>query len=75
MTDLSGRREAEDWWQTALIRMEPNQIDIRGRPIEGQIGTIGFVDMIWLCVCDYLPSERQARLLEAALTAADDHGP
>jgi citrate synthase len=75
MMDPSGRKEAEDWWQTALIRMEPNQIDIRGRPIQDLIGTIGFVDMIWLCLRGDLPSEGQARLLEAALTAAVDHGP
>ncbi len=75
MTDPSGRKEAEDWWQTALIRMEPNQIDIRGRPIEDLIGTIGFVDMIWLCLRGDLPSEGQVRLLEAAMTAAVDHGP
>ena len=75
MTDPSGRKEAEDWWQTALIRMEPNQIDIRGHPIEELIGTIGFVDMIWLSLRGDLPSEGQTRLLEAALTAAVDHGP
>lgn len=75
MTDPSPRKQAEDWWQTALIRMEPNHIDIRGRPIEDLIGTIGFVEMIWLCLRGDLPSEGQARLLEAALTAAVDHGP
>ena len=75
MTDPSGRKEAEAWWQTALIRMEPNHIDIRGRPIEDLIGTIGFVGMIWLCLRGDLPSEGQVRLLEAALTAAVDHGP
>ena len=75
MTDPSPRKEAEDWWQTAIIRMEPNRIDIRGRPIEDLIGTIGFVEMIWLCLRGDLPSEGQARLLEAALTAAVDHGP
>ena len=31
--------------------------------------------MIWLCLRGDLPSEGQARLLEAALTAAVDHGP
>ncbi len=75
MTDPESRKEAEDWWQTALIRMEPNQIDIRGHPIEELIGTIGFVDMIWLCLRGDLPSQGQVRLLEAALTAGIDHGP
>lgn len=75
MTDPSPGKEAEDWWQTALIRMEPNQIDIRGRPIQDLIGTIGFVEMIWLCLRGDLPSEGQTQLLEAALTSAVDHGP
>jgi len=75
MTDPAARKEAEDWWQTALIRMEPNQIDIRGRPIQDLIGTVSFVQMIWLCLRGDLPSADQAHLLEAALTAAVDHGP
>ena len=29
MTGPTERKEAEDWWQTALIRMETNQIEIR----------------------------------------------
>jgi citrate synthase len=57
MTDPSGRTVAEDWWQTAFIRMVPNQIDFRGRPIEELIGTIGFADMIWLCLRGDLPSK------------------
>ncbi|MEH6524385.1 citryl-CoA lyase [Sulfitobacter sp.] len=75
MTDSSSRKETEDWWRTALIRMEPNQIDIRGHPIEDLIGNIGFVQMIWLCLRGELPSKDQSRLLEAALVAAVDHGP
>jgi hypothetical protein len=31
--------------------MELHQIDIRGCPIGELIGTIGFVDMIWLYLC------------------------
>lgn len=75
MTDLQSYKEAEDWWQTALIRMEPNRIEIRGHLIQDLIGNIGFVDMIWLCLRGDLPSDGQARLLEVALTAAVDHGP
>jgi citrate synthase len=75
MTDSSPRKDAEDWWQTSIIRMEPNQIDIRGRPIQDLIGNISFVQMIWLCLRGDLPSTDQAQLLEAALTAAVDHGP
>ena len=42
MTDPESRKEAEDWWQTALIRMEPNQIDIRGHLV-GQLDPFRFI--------------------------------
>ncbi len=74
MSDGS-QKEAEDWWQTSLIRMEPNEIDIRGHPIQDLIGQVSFAQMIWLCLRGTLPSDAQARLLETALTAAVDHGP
>ncbi|MEM6384191.1 MAG: citryl-CoA lyase [Pseudomonadota bacterium] len=75
MSISASRAEAEEWWQTAIIRMEPNVIEIRGRPIEELIGSVSFAQMIWLMVRGDLPTSGQAVLLEAALTAAVDHGP
>ncbi|WP_029031110.1 citryl-CoA lyase [Salinarimonas rosea] len=69
------RNDVADWWSTAIIDMEPGRIAIRGRPIEGLIGAATFPQMIWLMLRGDLPSEAQARLLEAALVAAVDHGP
>ena len=74
MTD-DGKAKSEDWWKTSIIRMEPNVIEIRGHPIQELIGNLSFVDMIWLSVRGDRPSEGQSKLLEAALTAAIDHGP
>ncbi|HVL56906.1 MAG TPA: citryl-CoA lyase [Burkholderiaceae bacterium] len=68
-------RAPQDWWRTALIDMHPGSIRYRGYAIEALIGRIGFVEMIWLMTRGDLPSRRQADLLEAALTAAVDHGP
>ena len=67
--------DVADWWQTAIIDMEPGRIDIRGRPIAELIGELGFVEMIWLMLRGSLPNTGQAALLEAALVAAVDHGP
>ncbi len=64
-----------DWWHTDIIDMRPGQIRFRGHPIEELIGTVSFAQMIWLMLRDNLPSEAQAKLLEAALVAAVDHGP
>ena len=67
--------DVSDWWRTSIIDMEPGRIDIRGRPIQDLIGTLTFPQMIWLMVRGDVPTEGQARLFEAALVAAVDHGP
>ena len=48
---------------------------MRGYPIQELIGTLSFPEMIWLMLRGELPAPAQARLLEAALVAAVDHGP
>jgi citrate synthase len=67
--------DVADWWQTAIIDMEPGRIALRGHPIQELIGTASFPEMIWLMLRGDRPSVPQARLLEAALVAAVDHGP
>jgi citrate synthase len=68
-------RGVRDWWRTSIIEMAPGVIRYRGYPIEQLIGRVGFAQMIWLMTRGELPSEKQGRLLEAALMAAVDHGP
>jgi citrate synthase len=72
---VQGGQDVADWWRTAIIDMEPGSIRFRGHPIESLIGTVSFPAMIWLMVAGRLPSAGEARLLEAALVAAVDHGP
>lgn len=67
--------DVSDWWRTSIIDMAPGMIRIRGHAIQDLIGTISFPQMIWLMTRGELPSDGQARLLEAALVAAVDHGP
>jgi citrate synthase len=67
--------DVSDWWRTSIIDMEPGRIAIRGTPIEELIGRVSFVEMIWLMTRGDRPTDGQARLLEAALVAAVDHGP
>lgn len=68
-------RDVSDWWRTSIIDMEPGRIEMRGHPIQDLIGTTTFPQMIWLMVRGDLPDAAQARLFEAALVAAVDHGP
>ena len=65
----------EDWWSTAIIDMKPGMIRYRGYAIEDLIGRVGFAEMVYLMTRGELPHPDAARLLEAALVAAVDHGP
>jgi len=65
----------EDWWTTAIIDMKPGMIRLRGYAIEDLIGKVGFVEMVYLMTRGELPHPDAAKLLEAALVAAVDHGP
>jgi citrate synthase len=64
-----------DWWATAVSRIEPGVIELRGRPVQDLIGSTGFAATIWLLLRGDLPAPGQAALLEAALVAGVDHGP
>jgi citrate synthase len=72
MTDV---QEVADWWATAICRMEPGVVELRGRPIQELIGSTGLVATIWLMTRGALPDPREAALLEAAMVASVDHGP
>lgn len=67
--------DVADWWSTSIIDMEPGRIDIRGTPIRELIGNVSFPEMIWFMVRGDKPEPAQAKLFEAALVAAVDHGP
>jgi citrate synthase len=68
-------RDVSDWWATAVSRIEPNVIELRGRPVQDLIGSTTFTGVIWLLLRGEPPTPGQERLLEAALVAAVDHGP
>jgi citrate synthase len=71
----AGSEESARWWSTAIIRMAPGVIELRGRPVQDLIGTVGLTEMVWLMLRGDPPAPGQAALLEAALVAGVDHGP
>jgi citrate synthase len=75
MTDGRDTKSPEDWWSTSIIDMQPGMIRYRGYAIEELIGRISFADMVYLMTRGELPHPEAAKLLEAALVAAVDHGP
>lgn len=75
MTAIDPTGAVAEWWATAVSRMEPGVIELRGHPVQDLIGTTGLTSMIWLMLRGEMPGPRQAALLEAALVAGVDHGP
>src|SRR6266545_2738454 len=75
VTTVRTQETPEDWWSTSIIEMKPDMIRYRGYAIEELIGRIGFAEMVYLLTRGELPHPAAARLLEAALVAAVDHGP
>ncbi|HEV8342744.1 MAG TPA: citryl-CoA lyase [Candidatus Binatia bacterium] len=75
MAQRKKQQTPEDWWSTAIIEMRPGVIRYRGYAIEELIGRVGFAEMVWLLTRGELPDPNVAKLLEAALVAAVDHGP
>ncbi|MCX5335623.1 MULTISPECIES: citryl-CoA lyase [unclassified Streptomyces] len=67
--------ESAQWWATAISHIEPGSIELRDRPVQSLIGSVGLVDVIWLLLRGDLPGARESALLEAALVAGVDHGP
>jgi citrate synthase len=67
--------EAKAWWSTSIIDVHPNEIAIRGYPIQQLIGELRYSEMVWLMIRGDLPTGDQSRLLDATLVAGVDHGP
>ena len=74
MTSASADEVAQ-WWGTAVSRIEPGVIELRGRPVAELIGSASLVSVIWLLLRGSPPAPAEAALLEAALVASVDHGP
>ncbi|CUX79394.1 MAG: citrate synthase [Roseibaca calidilacus] len=72
---MTDNKDVSDWWRTKIIDMEPGRIHLRGQPVQDLIGTMGFAQMIWLMVMGEQIDGPHAKLFEAALVAAVDHGP
>jgi citrate synthase len=75
VAESEATRSPEDWWSTAIIEMKPGMIRYRGYAVEDLVGRVSFAEMVYLMTRGELPHPQGAKLLEAALVAAVDHGP
>jgi citrate synthase len=61
-------------WQTALTSIAPNQILIRGYPLDEMMGRLGFAEAVYLLLMGELPPPAIGRMLNAVLVSSLDHG-
>ncbi|MBN1967619.1 MAG: citryl-CoA lyase [Anaerolineae bacterium] len=61
-------------WKTAITRVQPNDIRLRGYRIDELMGRVSFAQAIYLTLTGALPSLAVSRLIDAMLVASIDHG-
>jgi len=61
-------------WHTAITRIEPNKVAVRGYDIADLMGNTSFGAAVHLILTGELPSAPIARLMDAVLVASIDHG-
>ena len=61
-------------WKSAITRIEPNDISIRGYRLDDLLGRVSFSQMIYLLFKGEMPSDNTAKMIEAILVSSIDHG-
>ncbi len=61
-------------WKTAITKVEPNKLLVRGYPIDELMGKVSFGQMVYLMFEGNLPAQNEGKMIEAILTSSVDHG-
>jgi citrate synthase len=61
-------------WKTAITRIGPNQILIRGYPVDEMMGRVSFAEAIYLLLVGELPPPAIGKMMAAILVSSLDHG-
>jgi len=61
-------------WNTAITRIQPNKVAVRGYDIAELMGRVSFGAAVYLILTGELPSPTVARLMDAILVSSIDHG-
>lgn len=70
----SEKREDDLHWTTAITKISPNEILLRGRRIDKLMGELTFSQAIYLALTGRLPSEAAGKVLDAIFVSSVDHG-
>jgi succinyl-CoA synthetase alpha subunit len=61
-------------WNTAITRIEPNKVAVRGYDIAELMGRVSFGSAVYLILTGELPTAAVGRLMDAILVSSIDHG-
>jgi len=61
-------------WQTAITKIEPNKILVRGYRLQDLMGKVSYPQMVYLLIKGELPSENIGKMIDAILVSSVDHG-
>ncbi len=61
-------------WTSAITKVEPNKLSIRGYALDGLIGKVSYAQMVYLLLKGEMPSEKVGQMIEAILVSSVDHG-
>ena len=64
----------EEAWKTAITKVEPNKLLLRGYRIDELMGNITFAQAVFLAIKGELPSNKEAKMIDAMLVSSIDHG-
>ena len=64
----------EETWKTAITKIERNKVLLRGYRIDELIENITFTQAVFLALKGELPSGKEAKMIDAILVSAIDHG-
>ncbi len=65
---------ADEKWKTAITKIEPNMIAMKGYRVEELMGQVPFPDVVFLLLKGELPSREEGILMDAMLVSSVDHG-
>jgi len=61
-------------WKTAVTKIEPNKISVRGKRIDELMGKASYSQMVYLLLKGKMPSENIGKMIETILVSSVDHG-
>src|SRR5205814_8342729 len=61
-------------WNTAVTRIEPNRVTVRGYDIAELMGRVSFGAAVYLILTGEMPSTAVGRLMDTVLVSSIDHG-